>query len=288
MQARTHGAGIRGVAVRTHHNRILRRELDAARRLRLLPACFPWRIDRRVQRLNPALTFFVADGGNHEEISRARRGDIGQTSTLGAVAPKLVLLVIDQIPRRTTGELNRTHAPCGVEIAAGGRAVQLGRHVHEHDDGELEALRLVDGHQPDAVAALFENRRFGRLSAFRLRAQLVEKPAERDAAFGFIAPRQLGHVRHVGQHLLAAVLERKSDVGAGRFEELRDGRGDGHVVARFVQRLQQRERRENRGESLEVGRAEALRYRVLGLSLRTGLPATFCLNAETIAENGWQ
>ena len=72
--------------------RILRLELHAARRLSLLPACFPWAGRLRVQRLDPALAFFVADGGNHQQISRAGRGDIREPRTLGLVAQQFVVL----------------------------------------------------------------------------------------------------------------------------------------------------------------------------------------------------
>jgi hypothetical protein len=58
-------------------------------------------------------------------------------------------------------------------------APQLRRHVGEDHDRKLEALGLVHRHQPHAVAALFENRRFGRLAAIRLLAQFFDEASER-------------------------------------------------------------------------------------------------------------
>ena len=53
--------------------------------------------------------------------------------------------------------------------------------IGEDDNGKLEALGLVDGHQSDAVAALFENRRLGGLR-FGSGAELVDESAERNPA----------------------------------------------------------------------------------------------------------
>ncbi len=77
----------------------------------------------------------------------------------------------------------------------------------------------MDRHQPHAVAAFFEDRRFPGFAALGLLSQLVNKSAKRNAAFGLIAARQLGDVRNIGEHLLPAMLERKPDVRAGGFEQ---------------------------------------------------------------------
>ena len=105
----------------------------------------------------------------------------------------------------------------------------------------------MDCHQPDAVAALFEDRRLSGFAALGLLAQLVDESAKRNAAFGFVAARQLGDVRNIREHLLAAMLECKPDVRAGGFEQRRNRRRHRDVISRAMQRLQQSQRIDNRG-----------------------------------------
>ena len=96
----------------------------------------------------------------------------------------------------------------------------------------------MDGHQPDAVAALFENRRLGRF-ARRRGPQFVDEPAERDAAAGFVLARQLRDVQYVGERLLAGRAKNEADVRPRLGEQPADRVGDRPVVARLVQPLQQ-------------------------------------------------
>src|SRR5687767_12513846 len=91
--------------------------------------------------------------------------------------------------------------------------------VMSASDGELESLRFVHGHQADAVAALFENRRLARLAVFGLLAQLLDKSAERNPAIRSVTACELGDVKHIRQHLLVAMLEGEVDLGAGGVEE---------------------------------------------------------------------
>ena len=123
--------------------------------------------------------------------------------------------------------------------------MELRGDVHQNDDRELEPLRLVDGHQADAVAALFENRRLGGIAGFGVFAKILEKSSERNAALGFVAPRQFGDVGDVREHLLASVLQREADVRTGGLEQRRNRRGNRHTVARAMQRLEEIQRRRN-------------------------------------------
>ncbi len=69
-------------------------------------------------------------------------------------------------------------------------------------------------------------------------AQLVDEAAERQAAFRFVAPGQLGDLQHVGQHLLAAAPQHEAGVRARGLDETADGVGHGPVVAQAVQLAQ--------------------------------------------------
>ena len=78
----------------------------------------------------------------------------------------------------------------------------------------------MDGHHPDAVAVLLEDRRFGGHRVLGRDAQLLDEAAERDATAGLELARQLGDVKGVGQRLLAAGAQREPDVRARRLEQL--------------------------------------------------------------------
>ena len=126
-----------------------------------------------------------------------------------------------QLDRRPRPEPQIARVLRAIDQPVGAVDLQLRGHVGEDDDGELEPFRLVHGHQPHAVAALLENRRFGRLPAVRLLAQLLDEPAERNAAVRLVLPRELGDVQHVGERLLAGVSQHEADVRARRVQQLR-------------------------------------------------------------------
>ena len=108
----------------------------------------------------------------------------------------------------------------------------------------------MDRHHAHAVAAFFEDGRFAGLAVFGLLTQLVNEAAERNAAVGLVAARKLGDVEDVGEDLFAAMFESEPDVDTRGVEKFGDGCRDRHMVARAVQRLKQRERGENWGESI--------------------------------------
>src|SRR5262249_39702069 len=101
---------------------------------------------------------------------------------------------------------------------------------------------------PDAAPASPEYRPSPRLAALRLLAQLVDESTKRNAAFGFIATRQITHVGDIGEDLLAAVLEGKADVRAGGIEQLGNRRGYRHAIAEAMEGLQQSQCIGNRGQ----------------------------------------
>src|SRR5262249_40921232 len=127
----------------------------------------------------------------------------------------------------------------GINGAARDRCAELRRHVGKDHDGEFQPFGFMDRHQPDAIAAFFEDRCFSGFSALGLGTQLVNKSAKRNAAFRFIATRQLSDMRNIGEHVFATVLERKPDVRAGGFEQCGHGRRHRHPITRAMERLQQ-------------------------------------------------
>ena len=90
--------------------------LYAAGCLNLLPPHFHRRIDRGVERIDPAFPRLIAHGGRVR--SRAR-----VAATYATLYPRprrggALRLVLDQIGRRTAGNANRAHAALGIESAA--------------------------------------------------------------------------------------------------------------------------------------------------------------------------
>ena len=168
--------------VRPLQHRVLRLERRTLRAARRAAARRHRRIQRAVQRAEPAaVPRIVAERRNDEQIARARRGDVGQAHAFGLIARDLLGLVLVQLVRRPAADLHRAQPARRVEIAARVVAAHAAGQVGEDHDRELEALGLVHRHQPDAVAALFEDRRLGRFAG-RGGPQLVDEAAERDAA----------------------------------------------------------------------------------------------------------
>ena len=133
----------------------------------------------RIQRLEPAVALLVADRGHDEQIARAGRGDVGDADALGFLARQLRRRLTREVVGGAAGEANRAQPLTRVRDSGSAFAgLQLRGHVAEDHDRELEALGLVHGHQADAVAPLFENRRLLHLPLVGLRVQLLEEPAK--------------------------------------------------------------------------------------------------------------
>ena len=241
MQARTHGVRRSGIGVRTHQHRVLRLERGTSGRSGLLPSHFHLRIDPPIQRLDPPFPLLIAHRRHDQQISRARRGDVRKPHSLGLVTREFFRLVLNQIAWGTAGNPNRARALPGIEIPARRSGAQFRGDVGKYDDGEFEPFRFVHGHHADAVAALFENRGLSCLTVFGLRAQLLDESAKRDPSVRLVTACELRDVKHIGQHLLAAMLQRKPHMHARGIEQRRNGRRNRNVIARTMQLLQKRQ-----------------------------------------------
>ena len=102
--------------------------------------------------------------------------------------------------------------------------------------------------------------------------QRIDEAAERQPAFHLVAPREVGDVQHVGQHLLAAAPQDEAGVRAGHRDEAAERVGDGPVIARRMQLAQRAERLCSRLEVIG---------QVVGNSVRMKTPA---LRARVIFE----
>ena len=121
-------------------------------------------------------------------------------------------------------------------------ATELARHVREHHDRELEALRLVPGHQADAITALLETGASGGLAAVGGLAQRVHEPSERDAPICLVLPGELHHLQHVREHALAGRTHDEPHVRARVLEQPSNRLRRRPVISPRVQRAQQHQR----------------------------------------------
>ena len=80
--------------------------------------------------------------------------------------------------------------------------------------------------------------------------QRVHEAAERQAAFQFVAPRQIRNVQHVGEHLLAAAPQDEAGVRARDRDQAADRVGDGPMISRGVQFAKRRQRLGHRLQTL--------------------------------------
>ena len=124
-------------------------------------------------------------------------------------------------------------------MTLGRRAIELAADVGQDHDRKLESLGLVHRHDAHAFGAFLENRRFRRLRPCGRGPELVDKAAERQATLGFVLPRELLDLQHVGEDLLAAAPQDEAGVRARQLEEPADRLGDGTVIALAMQ-LRQR------------------------------------------------
>ena len=76
-----------------------------------LPAAILRRVQRRVQRLDPARTRQVARRAHHEQVAGARRRDVGDADAFRLVARDLERLVLAQLRRRPAGQVHRAAPP---------------------------------------------------------------------------------------------------------------------------------------------------------------------------------
>ena len=228
--------------VRPLEHGVLRLERRAFRSACRAPASVDRRIERAVQRAKPSpVPCVIAERWDDEEVAGARGGDVRQPYTLGLVARHFFPFVLMHLVRRPTADLHRAQAAIGIEIPACVVPAHATREVGEDDDGKLEAFGLVHGHQPHAVAALFQNRRLSRFGRRGI-AQLVDETAKRNAAARFVLAGELGDVQHVGKRLLTPGSQDEADMRARLGEQTADRVRDRTVIAAAMQRLQQPQR----------------------------------------------
>src|SRR5262245_2239416 len=160
MRTRCDGIGTRGVAIRAIHHGVFRRKRGTPWCPRRFPAYGFGRVHRWCQRIEPAaLVRPVANGGDNEQVAGACGCDIRQTLRLGLLARTFFLTVQYEVGWRPASELQGTHPLILVEPATGFGRREPACGVGQNDDRELEALSLVNGHNADAIAALFKDRR---------------------------------------------------------------------------------------------------------------------------------
>src|SRR5262249_47456393 len=138
----------------------------------------------------PGQERIVTDRWNHEQVTCSRRRHVGHAHALGAVARQLIGLVVNEIPWLPAAETECAEPAVGVDVPTGIPGGDAGRDVGQDYDRELEALGLVDRHDPDALARFLYDRRLRRLT-LRLFAESLDEATERDAAGSLVRPRKL-------------------------------------------------------------------------------------------------
>ena len=142
-----------GASVRVKTNLVERLRVDLARR--------SWNreqvaIGTATDPYQPAEGRYRLTRGCLEALAAAR-------NPFSLITRDFFCFVLMQLVRRPAADLHRTQPARGVEITACLVAVHAAREIGEDDDRKLQTLGFVHGHQPHAVAALFEDGRFGRL-----------------------------------------------------------------------------------------------------------------------------
>ncbi len=104
----------------------------------------------------------------------------------------------------------------------------------------------MNGHHADAVATLFEDRRFGGLRILGRQAQLVDEAAKREPAARLVLARELRDMQHVGKRLFARASQHQPNVPPGDVEQLLDGLGHRSIVPAAMETLEHQQRLHNR------------------------------------------
>ena len=127
-------------------------------------------------------------------------------------------------------------------MPARGVARRTASRIRQDHYVKLQTLRLVHGHDADAVAALFEDRRLASLRGFSSRRELVDETTERQAAVRLVLTGELRDVQHVGERLLAGAAQHDRHVRPRGSQQLLYCLRDRPVVAPPVQPLKDHER----------------------------------------------
>ena len=202
------------------------------------------RIDGAVQRAHPpAFVRLVADRRHDQQIARARRRHVGQAHAFGQVAAVLLGLPVEQIlaatSRRSAARSGRARRrSSGWPRACASLAVMSASTTTGNSSplALCTVIRRTPSLPSSTIGASVGVAALGRL------AQRLDEAAERQPVVALVLARQLGHVQHVGQHLLAAAAQREADVRARVVEQPRHRLGHRPAVALRVQARQQRQR----------------------------------------------
>ena len=100
----------------------------------------------------------------------------------------------------------------------------------------------MNRHQPHALRSFLQNGRLRCFRALRLRFELVDESAERDAAGEFEGPGQIRDPVNVGEDLMASRTQREAGVRARGLQQQVDGFGNGAAVASAVESAKKQQR----------------------------------------------
>src|SRR5439155_7732896 len=117
----------------------------------------------------------------------------------------------------------------------------------EDHDGELEPLDLVYAHDPDALGACLDDRRFRCVAALCLGGEPVDERAEAARAGHLETASQIEHAEDVCQRLFSRGPQGDTGMGARRVEQPREGGRDRPAVALPMQLAEQRKGVEDGG-----------------------------------------
>ena len=161
---------------------------------------------------------FVPNCRDDQQVARASRGHIRDSYSFGHITFVFFVAKIDQFPRRTIQQTQRSEILRGVDMLIG-FASQVRGNVRQNDDGKLQAFGRVDSHDPHAFCAFFGNRRFAALLRFGLLIQLFDKTTEGKAAAQLVCACEIANVIDIRENLSAGGPQGECGMGASHLED---------------------------------------------------------------------
>jgi hypothetical protein len=137
------------------------------------------RIKDRLEWVEPASDRRITADRRDQQISGACGSHVGNSHGFGSVATQFLVRGLQELDWRAAAEWFKPPPPDGVDMPSGHVARHLTGGIGEDDDGKLESLCLVDGHDSDALGAFFHDGRLVRLSAIRVCLHLLDEGAKR-------------------------------------------------------------------------------------------------------------
>src|SRR5262249_12486688 len=133
-------------------------------------------IQRLIERGDPAVVeWLISNSRNDQEITSARRCDIGDANTFGQIAIVLLIKMIDQFPGRATGNTYGAEILFGIDMPARFSRSGVRGDVGKNDDWKFQAFSGMHGHDPHAFRAFFNNWSFSAVLGLGLLVQLLDK-----------------------------------------------------------------------------------------------------------------